>query len=113
MNTIIKRSSLLFLMLVTFLFTFAQNKALTILHTSDTHSRIEPIDKNSSDKYAGMGGVARRAAYIQEKRAQDPDLLLFDCGDFCQGTPFYNFFKGKIEVEMMNQMNYTAATMKI
>lgn len=110
MNTIIKRSSLLFLVLVTFLFTFAQNKELTILHTSDTHSRIEPIDKNSSDKYAGMGGVPRRAAYIQEKRAQDPDLLLFDCGDFCQGTPFYNFFKGKIEVEMMNQMNYTAAT---
>ncbi len=108
--TSIKRSTLLILFLSFFLSLFSQEKELIILHTSDTHSRIEPIDSNSSDRYAGMGGVIRRAAYINEKRVEDPDLLLFDCGDFSQGTPYYNFFKGEIEIQMMNEMGYTAAT---
>ncbi len=111
MNTIIiNRSTLLILFLCSFLLVCAQEKVLTILHTSDTHSRIEPIDPNSSDRNAGMGGVIRRAAYINEKRAEDPELLLFDCGDFSQGTPYYNFFKGEIEIQIMNEMGYTAAT---
>lgn len=108
--TFIHRSTLLLLLLCPFLLLFSQEKELTILHTSDTHSRIEPIDPNSSDRYAGMGGVIRRAAYINEKRAEDPELLLFDCGDFSQGTPYYNFFKGELEILMMNEMGYTAAT---
>ena len=57
-----------------------------------------------------MGGVARRAAYINDKKLQDPDLLLFDCGDFSQGTPYYNFFQGEVEIKMMNAMGYHAAT---
>ncbi len=87
-----------------------QEKTLTILQISDMHSRIEPIDKNTADKYAGMGGLVRRATLIKQLRQEVPGLLLFDSGDFSQGTPYYNMFRGEIEVKMMNQMGYDAIT---
>ncbi len=85
-----------------------ERRTLTILQTSDTHSRIEPIDKHADDKYAGMGGVIRRATLVEKWRKEIPDLLLFDCGDFSQGTPYYNFYRGEVEVKMMNFMRYDA-----
>lgn len=85
-------------------------KQLVILHTSDTHSRIEPIDPHAADRYAGMGGVVRRATFLKDFRAGNPDVLLFDCGDISQGTPYYNLFQGEVEVKMMNLMGYDAMT---
>ncbi len=83
-------------------------KQTNILHTSDTHSRIETIDVGADNPDAGKGGFARRLALVNQARAKDPNLLLFDCGDFSQGTPYYNMFKGEVEVKMMNEMKYTA-----
>ena len=101
----------LILLLGTSLFGFAQqNRQLTILHTSDTHSRIDPIPTSASEKAAGLGGVVRRATFLKQYRTEHPDLLLFDCGDFSQGTPYYTFFQGEVEVKMMNYMGYDAAT---
>lgn len=85
-------------------------KTLTLLQTSDTHSRIEPIDIHAADKYAGMGGFVRRATMLDQFRKDNPNVLVFDCGDFSQGTPYYNLFKGEVEVEMLNLMKYDAAT---
>lgn len=85
-----------------------QIKELLILQTSDTHSRLEPIDPNSSDTYAGMGGTVRRVSLIKNERKTNPYLLLLDCGDISQGTPYYNLFKGEVEVKMMNLMKYDA-----
>lgn len=87
-----------------------RTKQLTILHTSDTHSRIEPIDSHAADQYAGMGGVVRRATFLKDYRAKHSDVLLFDCGDISQGTPYYNLFQGEVEVKMMNLMGYDAMT---
>ena len=83
-----------------------KTKQLVILQTSDTHSRIEPIAVNA----AGMGGTVRRATFIKEARKINPNLLLFDCGDISQGTPYYNLFQGEVEVKMMNLMGYDAMT---
>ena len=85
-------------------------KQLFILHTSDMHSRIEPISAEAADEYAGMGGVVRRAGFVKQFRGKHPDMLLLDCGDISQGTPYYNFFKGELEVKMMNLMGYDAMT---
>lgn len=85
-------------------------KQLVILQTSDTHSRIEPIAAHAADRYAGMAGTVRRATLIKEARAVNPDLLLFDCGDISQGTPYYNLFQGEVEIKMMNLMGYDAMT---
>jgi len=77
---------------------------LTILHTNDTHSQVEP-------KSNGQGGYARRMGLIREERKADRNLLLVDAGDFCQGTPYFNFYHGRIELEAMNRMGYDAATL--
>lgn len=83
---------------------------LTILHTNDTHSQVEPTNPNSR-KDADMGGYARRMGLIEQERAKNADLLLFDAGDFSQGTPYFNFYRGRIEIEAMNRMGYDAATL--
>lgn len=99
----------LFVLLTISLQVFSQDeKKLTIIHTSDTHSRIEPIDADGGDKHADMGGFSRRVSIIKELRKENPNLLLFDCGDFSQGTPYYNLFKGEVEIKMMNLMKYDA-----
>ena len=86
-------------------------KQLVILHTNDTHSTILPLNVNLDDKdLAGRGGFLRRINMIKEQRQQHPDLLLFDSGDFSQGSGYYTLFKGEVEVGLMNQMRYDAAT---
>ncbi len=82
--------------------------SLTILHTNDTHSQIEPVTSGSN---ANKGGYARRMGMIEQERAADADLLLFDSGDFSQGTPYFNFFHGRVEVDALNQMGYDAVTL--
>lgn len=84
---------------------------LTIVHTSDTHSCIEPISKQDvNPEQADKGGYVRRASLIRQLRQETPDLLLLDCGDFSQGSVYYNLFKGEVEVSLMNAMGYDAAT---
>lgn len=100
----------LFLLTNIFGSALAQQKQLYIYHSNDTHSRLEPIDVNSADKFAGLGGYVRRATCIDSLRLVNPSMLLFDCGDFSQGTPYYNMYKGEIEVLLMNEMRYDAAT---
>ena len=91
--------------------TWAQGKQLVILHTNDTHSTIMPLNPNLSDKnVAGRGGFLRRMEFLRQQREQTPDLLLFDSGDFSQGSPYYTMFKGDVEVGLMNRMHYDAVT---
>lgn len=85
-------------------------QSITILHTNDTHSQIEPFAKNAS-KYADQSGYARRMGLIAQERKADPDLLLLDAGDFSQGTPYFNFYHGRIEIDALNRMHYDAATL--
>ena len=87
---------------------FAQSGELVILHTNDTHSQIEPYTHKTD---TNVGGFLRREALIREVRAQHKNVLLFDAGDFSQGTPYFNFFKGYTEVELMNAMGYDAVAL--
>ena len=91
--------------------TAQQTKQIHILHTSDTHSCILPLNPNLNDTVvAGRGGYLRRIAMLQEERMKDPDLLYFDSGDYSQGSPYYTIFKGEVETELMNRMHIDAAT---
>ena len=84
---------------------------LRIAHTNDTHSCVMPVSPHSTDTaLADKGGMVRRAALVRDLRAEDPSLLLFDCGDFSQGSAYYNLYKGEVEVRLMNTMRYDAAT---
>ncbi len=88
-----------------------KTKILTVLHTNDVHSRIEPLDSKLPDTIAaGNGGFLRIASYVNQMRKETPDLLMFDCGDFSQGTPYYNLFRGDTEISLMNVIGYDAGT---
>lgn len=89
----------------------AKNKKvkLTILHTNDVHSRIEPFPMDGG-KYQGLGGVARRSTLINKIREQEEHLLLLDAGDMFQGTPYFNLFGGKLELDLMTKLGYDAGT---
>lgn len=86
-------------------------RQLVVLHTNDTHSTVMPLSGNLNDTMkAARGGFLRRVAMVKEERAKEPDLLLFDSGDFSQGSPYYTLYKGDVEVRLMNRMRYDAAT---
>lgn len=86
-----------------------ESHTLTILHTNDTHSQVEPLEEGKRD--AKFAGYARRMGLINQLRKEDPQLLLFDAGDYSQGTPYFNFYHGRIEVDAMNRMGYDAITL--
>ena len=83
---------------------------ITILHTNDWHSRIEPFGKDGG-KDAGLGGAAARAALIKKIRSEEKNILLLDAGDIFQGTPYFNFFEGELEYKLMSEMGYDLATL--
>jgi 5'-nucleotidase len=85
-------------------------RRLTILHTNDTHSRLEAFPMDGS-RNQGLGGVAARARIIREIRQQEEQVLLLDAGDIFQGTPYFNIYKGEPEIKAMQQMGYDACTM--
>lgn len=82
---------------------------LTILHTNDVHSRIDPFPMDGSSSQ-GLGGVAARAEIIEKIRREEEHVLLLDAGDIFQGTPYFNFFKGEPEIKAMTSMGYDATT---
>jgi 5'-nucleotidase len=90
-------------------FAGSETVSLTILHTNDVHSRIEPFPMDGS-RNQGMGGVARRSALIRSIRAEQKNVLLLDAGDIFQGTPYFNVFGGELELKLMSDMGYDAAT---
>ncbi|WP_321333981.1 bifunctional metallophosphatase/5'-nucleotidase [Breoghania sp.] len=95
--------------------------ALTILHTNDFHSRIEPINKYDStcgekdraqDKC--FGGSARFLTKVAERReaisGAGGNVILVDGGDQFQGSLFYSQYKGAAAAELMNRIGYDAMT---
>ena len=90
-------------------FSARSQKQITILHTNDVHSHIEPFSPNDT-RNANMGGVARRASIIQKIRNENPNTLLLDAGDIFQGTPYFNFYGGELEFKLMSKLKYDAAT---
>jgi len=81
---------------------------LTILHTNDFHSHIDPFPRDAP-RNAGEGGMAKRAAMIEQIRKEQKNVLVFDAGDIFQGTPYFNYYKGELELKLMSAMGYDAA----
>lgn len=88
----------------------SKTKKLTILHTNDTHSNIDAFPANHS-KFPNKGGVVKRYELIEQIRKEQENVLLLDAGDIFQGTPYFNLFGGVLEMKVMSEMGYDAATM--
>lgn len=107
MKNSITYSTLFTILLIFNIFGYSQSSFI-ILHTNDTHSQIDPFIHKSEGE---VGGVLRRYNFINSIRSQNPSVLVLDAGDFSQGTPFYNFFSGYAEIQLMNKMGYDACTL--
>lgn len=90
------------------LFAGVHEETLTILHTNDWHSHIEPF-ANDGGKFSGQGGAAQRAYLINQIRNEQKNVLLLDAGDIFQGTPYFNFYHGELEMKLMSEMGYDAS----
>ena len=90
-------------------FKTAEVTKITILHTNDVHSHIDPFPADDP-RNANMGGVARRASLIETIRKEDTNVLLLDAGDIFQGTPYFNYYGGELEFKLMSMMQYDAST---
>jgi 5'-nucleotidase len=91
-------------------FSTIKEKKITILHTNDVHSHIDPFPENHP-RNPSMGGVARRANIIEQIRKEEENVLLLDAGDIFQGTPYFNYYGGELEFKLMSMMKYDLATL--
>ena len=90
-------------------FTTIETKKITILHTNDVHSHIDPFPVDHP-RNPNMGGAARRAAIIENIRKEEEHVLLLDAGDIFQGTPYFNYYGGELEFKLMSMIQYDLAT---
>lgn len=91
-------------------FSTIETKKITILHTNDTHSHIDPFEAQHP-KYPNMGGIAKRASLIDKIRSEEEHVLLLDAGDIFQGTPYFNYYGGELEFKLMSMLQYDLATL--
>lgn len=108
-NAALTTGSLLLSKLDVLAYEAEQVQKLTLLHTNDVHSRLEPFPMDGS-RNAGLGGIAGRAKLITDIRKETDNVILLDAGDIFQGTPYFNFYKGEPEIKAMAAMGYDAAT---
>jgi 5'-nucleotidase len=87
-----------------------ENTVITIAHTNDVHSRLDPFPMDGS-KLQGLGGISARKKILNQLRKEKGNLLLLDCGDMFQGTPYFNLYKGEPELKAMSYLGYDAGTL--
>lgn len=75
---------------------------LTVVHTNDTHSRIEEGKAEI--------GFAEMAAQVDKMRKDNKNLILLDAGDTFHGLPVATVVKGDSIAKAMNVMGYDAMT---
>ena len=82
---------------------------VSILHTNDLHSHVEPFSDTNA-RYDGRGGLARISGIIKNIRDRNQNTLVFDAGDSFQGTPYFNYFGGEFIYKLMSVAGYDATT---
>ncbi len=95
-----------------------QQVRLTLLHTSDIHSRLIPYDfsplKTDTDlgtvpEAGPFGGATRMGAILKRERQRSERVLHLDSGDCFQGAPIFNLFSGEAEFRFLSRMRMDAA----
>lgn len=85
----------------------AYTDTLVIVHFNDTHSQLLPVKKSEK---VSLGGVSRRRTLIKRIRTETPNVLVLDAGDINTGSIFSTSYKGILDIEMMNLIGYSLAT---
>jgi 2',3'-cyclic-nucleotide 2'-phosphodiesterase (5'-nucleotidase family) len=80
-------------------------QVLTILHTSEHHGHVMPLERMG---HSSEGGMARRATLIDQVRQERPVVVVLDSGDLLIGTPMSSVFRGEPDLKVMNLIGYGA-----
>lgn len=83
-------------------------RQVTILFTHDMHSHLQPASDENGSSY---GGYARLKTVIDAQKAEHPDAVLLDGGDFSMGSLFQTVFAtDAAELRVMGALGYDVTT---
>src|SRR5690606_12706384 len=91
-------------------FSSTKTKLISILHSNDTHSHLDTFDQTGA-KFLIQGGAAKRAIIFNKIKNDNTNTFILDAGDMFQGTPYFNYYGGELEIKVMNMLQYDAATL--
>lgn len=90
----------IYLLILAFIFAITPIFAndITILHTSDIHGRLQPIEYHG---LKNVGGAARQAYFYNQTRQNSRNTLILDSGDIFQGSIYYQMYKGRLTSKLL------------
>ena len=90
----------------------APGTAVDIVFTHDTHSHLNTFTTMVDGLETELGGFARMNTLIEAQRAQNPDTLVIDGGDFSMGTLIQTVFETQAaEIRMLGYMGCDVTTL--
>ena len=97
-----------FIFFVSFV-SYAEIKEITILHTNDLHSHLLPHIETWISDSREVGGFANLATLIKQEKADNPNTVYIDSGDYFSGPYVSTLTKGKAVINSMNYLGLDAA----
>lgn len=89
-----------------------ESKRADIVFTSDLHSHLDNFSATTEDGNKNWGGFSRIRTLLEEEKAENPDTLVVDGGDFAMGTLVQTIFsKEAPELRMMGYIGIEATTL--
>ena len=90
----------------------APGTAVDIVFTHDTHSHLNTFTTMVDGLETELGGFARMNTLIEAQRAQNPDTLVIDGGDFSMGTLIQTVFETQAaELRMLGYLGCDVTTL--
>ena len=90
----------------------APGTAVDIVFTHDTHSHLNTFTTVVDGLETELGGFARMNTLIEAQRAQNPDTLVIDGGDFSMGTLIQTVFETQAaELRMLGHLGCDVTTL--
>ena len=87
-------------------------KTLDVLFVHDTHSHLKEFATVEDGESQVLGGFAKIKTLINEKKAENPDTLILDAGDFSMGTLIQAVYEEEAsEIRMLGNLGVDATTL--
>ena len=89
-----------------------EGKQVDVLFLHDTHSHLNAFATVENGETQVLGGFAKIKTLINEQKAQNPETLLLDGGDFSMGTLIQVVFEEEAsEIRMLGDLGFDVTTL--
>ena len=87
-------------------------KSVDVMFLHDTHSHLNEFATVEDGESQVLGGFAKIKTLINEQKAENPDTLLLDAGDFSMGTLIQVVFEEEAsEIRMLGELGFDVTTL--